>query len=259
MKALIKVEKKMVKFVVAGVQRTGSTLICSSLDSHPNIYCDGEAFKVKNWKKSNYPYVPDYGYLNYVEQSMLRRVLHLCYRKKPVEEYLNDFFQKSAQKAVGFKLMYSHVKRFPTVVPYVKEHDFKIIHLERKNILKVWVSTLGARQRGFHSQEKVGRIKIFVPLHNLRKRLDWLNDQSGKWKDIFSKSNDYIHVEYESFVKDKPAQLGRLCDFLGVETQILESNLKKLTSDDLSQVIENYDEVKKLLIGTPYHYCLDAE
>lgn len=247
----------MVKFVVAGVQRTGSTLICASLDSHPDVYCDGEAFKVKNWKLNKYPYVPDYGYLKYVDQSVWRKALHHVYRRRPVENYLDQFFASSETQATGFKLMYSHVKRFPTVVPYVKKHDFKVIHVERKNILKVWVSTVGARQRGFHSRENVERVKVHIPLHNLMKRLDWLSEQSGKWKDIFSHSNDYMHIDYESFIKDKNTYLNEICNFLDVEGQELGSDLKKLTSDDLSEVVENYDEVKEFLAHTPYQACLE--
>jgi LPS sulfotransferase NodH len=240
----------MIKFCILGIQRTGTTLIRTTLNSHPCIRCAGEVFKLKSWRSSAYE--GELGYSKYINESLTRKIRHHVAKNSLAQEYLEFLYGVEGYEAIGFKLMHNQLKQFPQVVPYLKSNDVKVIHVIRENVLKTWVSRRAAVARGYHSTQAVGKIKMEIPTANLVKNLNRLSVDSQRWADIFSRTPNYISVCYEEFVNNRKRECGRLCGFLGVEAQEMESSLVKLTSDNLSDVIANYDEVRECLVGTPY-------
>ena len=57
-------------------------------------------------------------------------------------------------------------------------------------------------------------------------------------------------------MKDKPAQLARIEQFLGVGHEELATPVVKINPDDMRQYVENYDEVAEFLRGTEFEQYL---
>lgn len=240
----------MIKFCILGIQRTGTTLIRTTLNSHPRVRCAGEVFKIKSWRSSAYE--GELGYSIYINESLTRKIRHHIAKNSLAHDYLEFLYDIKGYEAIGFKLMQNQLKQFPLLVPYLKSNNIKVIHVIRENVLKTWVSRRAAVARGYHSRQTVGKLKIEIPTADLVKNLNRLSVDSQRWADIFAKTPNYISVRYEEFVNNRQHECMRLCGFLGIEVQDMGSSLVKMTSDNLSDVIVNYDEVRECLMGTPY-------
>lgn len=245
----------MVKFVVVGVQRTGTTLIRTAIDSHPDIYCAGEVFKVASLRVEQ-SYRGEDGYAQYKSKNRLNVLKHYLRRSALTREYLDHLYATGAHQAIGFKLMYNQSRQFPTIIPYLKSQQVKVIHVVRENTLKTLVSRLTARVRGkYHSTVQLGAIKISLPIATLVKRLQGIEYQSRQWGEVFGGDN-YVRVVYEEFVQNQSEESARIVDYIGVRKLAIESPLVKLNPDDLSDIVENYDQVVRVLKGTPFERYL---
>src|SRR5215212_5764909 len=95
------------QFVIVGTQRTGTTLIRTSLDSHSDLICSGEVFK-----GGRRPYKELDGYWAYCRATPFNRVRHYVARKRNVREFLSRLLSREGAEAIGFKLMHSHARRY---------------------------------------------------------------------------------------------------------------------------------------------------
>ncbi len=259
----------MSKFVIVGVQRTGTTLVRTTLDSHPEIICFGEAFVAASglwvrkergamdelWQRGNL------SYSGYVTDSALRRLGHIAWRDRLVRSYLDWFYSQEGAHATGFKFMFNHMRGFPTVVPYILEKNIRVIHVLRENVFDTYLSRVTMKARGFaHStRDVVQQVKVYIPVDTLTGELVNIQQAGEQWARVFQKDVPYLRVCYEDFVTDRVAQMDRATEFLGVDRGVpLRSNLKKLNKSKLSDTIENLDEVRRCLEGTAFAWCLDG-
>ena len=251
----------MKKFVVVGLQRTGTTFIRTTIDSHPKIRCIGEAFYIPPpWRGSIWrsPEI-ELSYSIYAKRSARRMAGHFLWRNSQIGDYLNELFNLSAYDAIGFKIMYNQLLQFRSVLAYIQTHKLHIIHVVRKNALKKIVSELSVQKRGYaHSTSSVGAVKITVPTYNLETKLAQINRENSKLEALFSDTLPYIQICYEDFIEDNEGEINRIQEFLQLDYHPLNSKLKKLNPDDLSHVIENIEEVRSCLKTTPYLRYLET-
>jgi len=161
----------IVKFTILSTQRTGSTLLCTSLDSHPNIRCHSEVL-LRNarshdsyWKFYNGNVVTRIlqslaccSYARYIPAFLQYQILSpflgqlfsdsplsrpwkdLSQWNEPVEESLAD------DRAVGFKLMRDQIITNHSIRKFFKEESVRCIYLYRKDIFATYVSLEKAKQ-----------------------------------------------------------------------------------------------------------------
>lgn len=283
------------KFVVLSHQRSGSTFFRLYLNSHPQIRCHGEIF-LKTYGAKD-------GFRNWCQTtSFWTRMVYILRIYKPL---LNQFFHQlfndeafcapwtniktwneyqprakmEREKAVGFKLMYSHmestslrykklslplkkiikqVKCTPSLTQYVKENGFRIIHLIRENPLKIEVSRLAAEKRmTWHTTEKIKQCMIFVDPTTIKRNIKNILDNHDKYRKAFS-NNPCLEITYERFVANRNETTNRILRFLEVDnaTSGLEAPLKKISPDILEDIISNYDEIKEVLTNTSFERYL---
>jgi hypothetical protein len=248
----------MVEFAIIGTQRSGTTYIRYLLDSHPQIRCIGEAFLLRILKKS-YPGI--LGYPHYVNESIGRHLKHYLMRTALVSEYLDYLYAAEGFTSVGFKFMYTQAKKFPPKFPmvtkYLIKNNVKIIHVIRKNLVKVLVSRETAKKTGiYRSNAKMKHIKIHLPTENLLKKLSELENENNKWEKLFTHS-PYYKAYYEAFVTDKDNESRKLLSFLDItEFGQLSTPIVKINPDKLKDILDNYTELKNLLSNTKYEWCL---
>jgi LPS sulfotransferase NodH len=240
-------------FALLGIQRTGTTLLYTLLDSHPSIVCFGEIFQ-----DVNTPCHPTLGtkrYKSYIDMSVRRRVLDFVNRKYMISTYLSNIVSALEYEARGFKLMLDQTRKYPEVLNFLQQKKFKIIHIWRKNIMKIYVSRVKAEQTGIYvSQKTVDRSKINIDGELLIKNLKAIKDAQSKILEIIQELRlAYIDIQYENLLTNRDHELRRILDFLEVDGEFeLTTYLTKINPDELPEVITNYHEIVKILRGTEY-------
>lgn len=252
--------KAVVPFVILGTNRTGTTLIATSLNSHPEVVCHGEAFK------TFLPRAPvdvdDSGYLRYRQESLSRRLGHYVSRRLVVRAYLDRLYRPGPApeftcRAVGFKLMFNQLRQSREIFAYLQRNSIRAINVYRENSLKTWVSRLTARASGvFHASGSVQGAPVVVPLDDLIQRLERIEAEKNAWVSLVGDRLPLMRVCYESFVADQAGEAESMLRFVGVACLPLHSPLRKVGEDRLQDAIANYDEVAQALRGMPYERFL---
>lgn len=248
------------KFVIVGIQRTGTTWIRTTLNNHPSILALGEVFL---YSRGRFPLRRTEGqgieqsYGDFVEQSARRKLMHFVNRRGIVQDYLEQLFAQQDFEAVGFKLMRTQAKQFPMIVPYALRKKVRVIHVVRDNVLKTHISRETARRRKLaHSTSHVSVQQIALPTKGLVSKLDQISSDNFEWECVFADS-PYMRLTYESFVAERDTELSRLYSFLSVEPDHgVSSNLVKINPQAIRDVLTNYADVCRSLEGTPYEWCL---
>jgi LPS sulfotransferase NodH len=246
------------RFVIFGIQRTGTTLLMSLLDQHPDVVCVGELFQYRTEDVQ-------YGvrrFRAYVHDSPRRRVLDLIRFRGIVHDYLDTVYPLFDTSAAGFKIMLDQIRRYQSVLTYFTQHQFKIIHVTRSNILRTHISRLRARQSGiYHSAQPIAGPKIRVPVTPLIQDLSLLEADNAKLTTLVSElglpchSTTYAKLHGEQWSSEKE----KILSFLGVDPAAeLRPTSVKLTPDELESVLANYDEIVRVLENTPYETYLDG-
>lgn len=245
-------------FVIVGTQRTGTTLIRTSLDSHPDLICSGEVFK-----GGRRPYKHPDGYWFFCRATLLHRIRHYVARKRNVSEFLSQLLSRHGAAAIGFKLMFSHARRYPEVVEFIKTGGLSVVHVTRRNVLKTLISRDVARATGVYhrtaeSTER-GQAAISLDPMTLVERLDGVVREEQAWDSLLRGHPALIKVCYEDFVNDREVATQRLLNFLGLGFVELNSPLQRLSPSDMRLIIANYDDVAAVLQATPYRSLLEGD
>ncbi len=246
------------KFVILTSARSGSNMLKSLLDSHPHVECLGEIF--------NPAYGP--GYANWSKRSSVRRLLGRLAHDHNVERYLDFISTKASTKTVlaarGFKVMYPGQFHRCGIFPrYWQEHDFKVVRLTRRNLLRRYVSAkIASIENIWSAKENRGMdIKIKVDIEDLHYhllRMETLN----KSIDALAREFPHLFVDYEDLIEDQACSMRRIFQFLGTDEGIaaeIRASTARQNSGPLQAIVENYDAVCEALEGGPYARFIEAE
>lgn len=245
------------RFVVIGTQRTGTTLMVTALNSHPQIQCFGELFKQRR-PKGLHP-EGESAYWLKCQESWRWRLSDVVLRHSSAANFLDDVLSVcDEQAAVGFKLMLSQIKRFHKLSDLITARQYNVLHVVRNNVLKTYVSRLAARQRGYYHSDKSAKIeKINISTNDLESQLHKIHLDEIKIEETFKNKGPYLQVAYEEFQYFDETVVSSLLQFLGVPQFEIGSSLKKQSSDDLMKVIDNYEEVADCIQRTSWAQCLN--
>jgi LPS sulfotransferase NodH len=259
-----------VLFMVFGNQRTGSTLIASKLNSHSRIICYEEVFlpwvdsdpSLRSWLSAA------------GRPQWLRAVPGM--RTAFLNALLDINGLPDDASAVGFKVMYNQMSLWPRLAylapragqllqdrslqRWLCVNHVVIVHTLRRNRLKALVSHALAAQSGrFHSRDPVaGNHTVVIPVRGLKARLHRI-EQAEKVARAAILGLPTVEVFYEDYISVGGAdQDNRLCAALGQTAPEggLSSPLQKVASDNLLDVIANYDQVAACLSGTRFERFL---
>jgi hypothetical protein len=247
-------------FVLFGIQRTGTTLLYTLLDNHPSIVCFGEI--LQDVDTPCHPTFKTKRYKSYIDMSVRRRVLDFVNRKYMIGKYLSNIASAQGYAAKGFKLMLDQAEKYPEVLDLLQQKRFKIIHIWRKNILKIYLSRVKAEQTGIYVSKKiVDRSKIHLDDELLITNLNNIKATQGKLlKLIESLRLEYFNIQYENLLTNREKELEKIIEFLELDAKFnLTTYLKKINPDNLVDIIDNYYEIEEILQGTEYENYLDRE
>ena len=242
-------------FIIQGLPRTGTNLIKSVLNQHPNIECYGEVFN----KAITHKYPASANFLVTLEERNNKTVLELLdiiKQRKRKEEY--GF---SAHACTGRKNDLSGFDNFWDYIP----NDTKIIRVRRNNILRQFISFLTAKRVNqwvvmYRDKSNITHQKIIVKkiqLDNLYKYYILSTEEYIK------KFTNTINVTYENLIQNIDYHTKIILDFLEVDSQSFKINWQNITVKtgliDLKDAIENYNEFIEEIKGTMWepYLCQD--
>lgn len=219
------------KFLLFGYARSGSTLLVNVLNFNPAIHCDYEIL--------NTPGV-------------------IAFPKA----YIRHHAARSPAPIYGFKLLSYQLGDIHGIddqsafLDTLEKEGFTLIYFYRESLLKQALSNIMARRRGFFHSNTTGAggtEKTDIASEELR---DWY-DLSVRYRDIEQRVLDgrtYSRVSYERDLMEtdaRNAMADRLFAELGAPPCEIHTPLKKQTTSTLSDVIENYDELRAHFAGSP--------
>ena len=247
--------KEIQKFVMLSYARCGSNMLKAMLNEHPQITCFGEIFNPAYGK----------GYLKWVDKSFLKRLSHKYLREYCIENYLNDICAIQTTddtQAVGYKVMYpGQFARYPYFRDYWKINEFKIIRLTRHNLLRRYLSSKIANKEYLWSSSNYrGRlVTIPVDLDDLKRSINCLESIDCQI-DTLAEEFQYLKVSHEQIVSNRMSSLRNIFEFLGVDrdkAEKIEPRTVKQNPGKLNMLIENYEEVREVLVGSQYEWFLE--
>ena len=239
-------------FVVFFLERSGSSHLCSLLDSHPQISCGAEEFTTRRATDTSAHEAPRYIHS--------RDAKILAPDEEETQNHLANIFARS-EHAAGFKMKYPiQFQRYPEILESLKaiNDSLRVIHLDRANVVKKFVSKqVLVQQRtataGFRRTEKIAFEPIRIELNGMLDTLRRFMRQREELKTLASSFQHRLAVEYERFNIDEPALVVKLLEFLGVEgNRSLESKFQKKTPPTLEKSVINFDELVDALTDTEF-------
>lgn len=241
------------------IGRCGSSVVSGLLKQHPKIHWSSELYTpvLRNWKTDGGD-TPPGNKLPGDAVGMVRR---------DMERALHRYY--------GFEVKPFHFQHIgysaETFIDQLEAMGFThYILLDRNNKLRSITSNIVARQNGgkYHNKDgfpaKLTRISIdpdnlLVDMSRkplIRHLEDY--DREVQWFEELLQHKKSLRLRYEDDIEREPKHAyRRICEFLDLETTPASVKLSRVNPFPLSDIIENFADVRSSLSGTRYEWMLD--
>lgn len=215
------------KFVIFAQGRTGSWLLYDLLNLHPEIHCDKEILSKKVF-------------------SPKLHVKGRCLRwPKVVYGFHVQIYQLMETQKIDPKKFLSNLHK----------NGWKIIYLRRLNILRQSVSVIIAQTRQKYYDTSANPLKgIYIECDEL---IGWLERREinlMKEKEALD-GLPHIRIVYEEDLlraEKHQKTLDTIFDYLGISSVPVKTKLARISSDQMPDFIQNYEEVVCVISKTKY-------
>lgn len=235
------------RFVVVCFGRTGSSWLCSLLQSHPAILCHEELFSPKGIR-----YAP-----GYLERLGTTAPWSVDSRDRHAAGFLEAVLsQDLGHQAVGFKML--NWMRSEMLFDLARRPDVHKVILRRRNRVRAFLSRTRseALERWYMESYHGLRIRLEpTELIEYVERYDTFYDELR----AATAGTPVWEIAYEDLLEDDQRARG-IVDFLGVEPRDvrLRSALPRQSRDLTREVVINFEELSSRLRGTALHAELEA-
>jgi len=221
--------RNYVKFIVLTRSRTGSNLLLSFLNSHPNVFSEGEIFARLHGTDP----------LRRLAQVFAMQPLHLC--------------------AKGFKIFYYHPLDADGSALWdalVRDNDVRVIHLTRQNVLRTllsrriaeisdsWTGTQYDRASGSDKRVHLDPNELE---EGFRQTAEWERKAASQFR-----GHPVLQVTYEQLVRFPHETNIELQDFLGASRHEAQTKLNQQNPESLRELVSNYDALKARFAGSAW-------
>jgi len=217
------------------------------LDAHPDIRCYGEVITLKG--------APNLGKCGKTQEE-----LNQSLAADPIRFLYEHVWGGAHHLAIGCKIKYRQLEeQFPGVLNAIQaDKSIKIVHLRRKNLLKRYVSNqLAASQktptvilRGREETNK-GRQRIAIDLAKCLADIEHIKKSEQDFIKYFA-DHPVFEVFYEDLTTPDSQDLFEMQAFLGVNPIDIQPKTTKVNSNNLADVVENYEQIRNKLMGGVY-------
>lgn len=246
-----------ISFTILTTQRSGSTWLVSLLDRLENIQVCDELFLNRTRTPGKKYWDSDVAYPRFIES----RSSGWIFRPFSVFSYLDRLYNRPG--AVGFKLMYSHLKAYPEIWAYLACKRVAIVHLTRQNYLDILISsrvknTMG-RAHILPGEPRPETMQIDLEPYTLIPHLKKLQHNQNFTRQLLKQFRlPHIEVVYEDLVRDA-TQFDRVWEFLAIKAPAAmpAPKLVKIRRGSHADVIRNYKEIKAILMDSAFAHLID--
>lgn len=228
--------------------RSGGTMLTTAMSNHPEVFClRGEPLNVgMEWKG--------------MVGTPLRDVM-----------LLRAIGHQWGYKVGMAKLTYQQAH--PLVVKWIVDERVMIIHLMRRNILRMAISQVingnldKAPGYKAHSFTATGEpVVVSIDKRILVEHLNREKDDRARFAELLGGMN-HIELVYEEIANGGPevdlfpeATSDTVCDFLGITRTPLKTMLHRINRVPLSKIVANWGDIVETLAGSEYEeFCRDEE
>lgn len=232
------------KFFIFCQGRSGSNLLVNLLKSHPEVYCDYELFnqgllkKKPLWKRQMIYKLP---------------MQFLCYRRV-----------RNPKPIVGFKLLCYQYRTNERRLRSLFSGDWKIIHLQRKDVFRQVISGFVARETGIWmktaSVKQPDKTFRLNPENLITAIRDKLENREFEVRQI--EKVDHIRLVYEEdlLYSDRwQKTIERVFAYLGTDYAPVQSFTERISARPYSSLIENYEELLEAVKKSEFASILEGK
>lgn len=233
------------KYVIVTMQRSGSNMLGSILDSHPQIACFGELMRrTPDWMLEK-------GYRGALK---ILEVTDPEFRDDNVRfarpyDFVNCAFSTQTKKNIkGFKL---HVEQHPEFLEKLfGDPEYSFIHLQRENVLAQYSSWKIAQVTGQGNARKgteIRRAKVLFKPTDFQKYLNRIEKDLSRITSMLSARDDSVfHIKYTQLMND--AKIREVIAFLGADDKAaVEVGTEKRNPSNILSRFENPEIVTSFL------------
>jgi len=229
-----------VRFAIVAAPRTGSNMLCTMLNAHPEILCHHEIFN-----PAGIHYALDHRDGRFDLGSIAER------DRYPVDFLRRVFGHRCGRNAVGFKVNLGQNEiAFHDLLTDV---NIRKIILRRRNRVKTFVSELIAEQTGQWESYEFSDFSrpspaVEVDSNRLREYLAATDNYYRGIENLLHSTNQQVlQVAYEDLRSVREQR--RILSFLGVSTSVpaLIPVTRKRNQADLRSLVSNFDELRSAL------------
>lgn len=247
-------------FLVLFTARSGSTALYGNLKSAPNVIMRPEIFGVRM--------LP-----NRQEQNDDNRI-------KFLRRYWAPFKQGATPEdapSKGFKFQVTRndaqFSQPARLVRVALQYKPRIVVLRRTNILKQAISSLNSARLLKLSHElregkstahilpedqalidELKKTRLTLNIKHLQNVLDGIKASYAKLDKMAESFGDVHEITYEDYLANPDQVVCGVLSHIGIDPASYQptDGYRKITSDSLEDVVENFDELKRFAAGTPY-------
>jgi 2-polyprenyl-3-methyl-5-hydroxy-6-metoxy-1,4-benzoquinol methylase/LPS sulfotransferase NodH len=250
----------MIPFVVVGMPRTGSTLLATGLDQHPDARCFGELFHPDDHQRAH-------------AHALRIGDRQFCF--DPSQDDAIGFLRTNLHaegdagpRAVGFKLLGDYVagpgserlyQRLKHEIP-----DLRVIHIVRSNYLDVLASRETARMTqqwvllsGAPHERKDPEPFVIDPAAAAR-FFDHMQ-QMDRFHEAFFSTGRYIKVRYERLATEFQAAINECYAFLDLSPYPVQPSTIRQRANHTSVTVANYRQLAARFTGSNYAWFFDGD
>ncbi len=241
------------RFAVLSARRSGSNLLCTLIDSHPDALCHHELFNPR-------------GIFTALDLRDMDTPLHdMAARERDPIAFLSQVWGYARSHAcVGFKMT---PDQHPEILrTLLDDPGVAKIVLRRNNPLRALVSERIAEITGrweAYAGESCGQPVDAAPHPRIHIEPDEL-DRHVRHVEAFYDSltgtmqrsgQRWLELRYESLFDAGEQQ--RLCDFLGLSPRVLRARSIRQNPEPLEHLLDNADALRRSLASTPLGHVFD--
>jgi len=271
--------KSLTKFVILTRGRTGSTAIVDETNQHQDISCKQEVFVSLREGTPLYALYQKYGtsfeeygfneewfpifalWLKQFKKSrLLSKVNFLKKIYNPlnirrVNRYLDELESHGVNlgcEVLGFKLLEHQVAEIPGFIALLKQRNYKVIYLERKNVVRQVLSGVIANKRKkFNAKNYQSDGQLYeLDLNNFKSLIEGeLHAIRSQKKMVEGHGFDSLLINYEDFLNNRPEFFKEIFEFLGVDNVLPEGSDFSIMIPNVKDVVKNYDEFYACIEG----------
>jgi len=243
--------------------RSGSTLLGDMMDQHPDIFWDGETFEKLIHRTAE------------AENIGVDTLYGRYSLEDGIEEIRSRMKTRAGNRIFGTEIQDYHLEMMGTdlgaFLDKIRPLGFDtFIYLNRNYIRKIVSGLVAVKRNSFHvgaaTSTKKPKLHIDPNRSYIGHRFTSIMDALNLYKKFHTdmeralQGEEILNLTYEEDIQNNPLVAAqKICDFANLPRHTPKIKFGKTTNFPLSDIIENYDEIRNLVSNSPFAAHMSAD